>query len=588
VRRLPCLRKVRQARVGASSDAAYFEFVASFADNCYRFSKAPLELITLQMIDASAEQLTLKLLPHSDVPLQLSELFPDEQLHLGALGEALTADRARSFLMRMLKGEKESFLLSTPRHRVRFFKDRYVSQTAIVLSVEENTFYRWEDDRKKGTPYSVIWTTRQSQPSATGSITLDRRSTIRSNNAPAGFWEFWGSILDKEREALQALVAHPGWAYSQRRVGLNDGVEFKVGDDRDAILQNCGSTFLIQPGGRDRRGEKREHKIPIFEIQHSEAGDWIAAAPRKPVGLWEIPIEGIIFIDWTGAAAELKRRQESLDRLRSGDAALPGLAEMLPKGPTTSLPLVPFTKIIPTAYTYNAEQEHSIAKALVPASLTCILGPPGTGKTTVIAEIAGQLASEGKRVLISAQSNLAVDNALEKVTNVEQIFAVRIERPESVKLNPELLLDRASARYRDRLLAGSRHFEETMGRENEGSQNLPSEALLDEWIDQGTRYRQLQNAVTSSQEENRVRQDANVRAMSALNVAELRLNTLCTDGGLSITVAELFLRATRDLMNAGIAPAYAYDKRSQITFARNNGAELRRSSEYRRASLRSQ
>ena len=57
----------------------------------------------------------------------------------------------------------------------------------------------------------------------------------------------------------------------------------------------------------------------------------------------------------------------------------------------------------------------------------------GTGKTAVIAEIAAQIASKGGRVLVASQANLAVDNALERIADVEEIFAVRLGRPESVK-----------------------------------------------------------------------------------------------------------------------------------------------------------
>jgi hypothetical protein len=131
----------------------------------------------IQMVYASAEELSLKLLPHSDVPQQLSKLFPGASTPLEALGEALTADRERAYLTRTLKGEKESFLLSTPRHRVRFFKDRYDAHAVIVLSAEDNTLYRWEEDRKKGSPWHVIWTTRSSQVTAT---TLVKSPSFRS------------------------------------------------------------------------------------------------------------------------------------------------------------------------------------------------------------------------------------------------------------------------------------------------------------------------------------------------------------------------------------------------------------------------
>jgi predicted RNA-binding protein with TRAM domain/DNA polymerase III delta prime subunit len=44
-----------------------------------------------------------------------------------------------------------------------------------------------------------------------------------------------------------------------------------------------------------------------------------------------------------------------------------------------------------------------------------IHGPPGTGKTTVIAEIVRHLRNQGKNVLITSHTNVAVDNAMERL-----------------------------------------------------------------------------------------------------------------------------------------------------------------------------
>lgn len=57
-----------------------------------------------------------------------------------------------------------------------------------------------------------------------------------------------------------------------------------------------------------------------------------------------------------------------------------------------------------------------------------IQGPPGTGKTTVIAESIYQFALRGERVLIASQTNLAVDNALERLAKEPVIRAIRLNK----------------------------------------------------------------------------------------------------------------------------------------------------------------
>ncbi|MHB8718940.1 MAG: DEAD/DEAH box helicase family protein [Candidatus Dormibacteria bacterium] len=63
-----------------------------------------------------------------------------------------------------------------------------------------------------------------------------------------------------------------------------------------------------------------------------------------------------------------------------------------------------------------------------------IQGPPGTGKTTVIVEaIKRRLAANpDERILVTSHSNLAVDNALERLAGTAGMRAVRVARAERV------------------------------------------------------------------------------------------------------------------------------------------------------------
>jgi len=73
----------------------------------------------------------------------------------------------------------------------------------------------------------------------------------------------------------------------------------------------------------------------------------------------------------------------------------------------------------------NEEQEAAVRGALAAPDAYLIQGPPGTGKTTVIAEIINQATSEGQRVLLASQSNLAVDNALGRVKHNPRVRPIR-------------------------------------------------------------------------------------------------------------------------------------------------------------------
>ena len=88
----------------------------------------------------------------------------------------------------------------------------------------------------------------------------------------------------------------------------------------------------------------------------------------------------------------------------------------------------------------NDKQKSAVKKALGAKELCLIWGPPGTGKTEVIAEIALQEAIRGNKTLIASQANLAVDNALARLHDMkygkDAVWAFRVAK-ENYKLENE-------------------------------------------------------------------------------------------------------------------------------------------------------
>ena len=67
----------------------------------------------------------------------------------------------------------------------------------------------------------------------------------------------------------------------------------------------------------------------------------------------------------------------------------------------------------------NDSQRKAVLSALNCTDLALLQGPPGTGKTTVIAEMIWQMVrvNQEQKILLTSETNLAVDNALEKLLN---------------------------------------------------------------------------------------------------------------------------------------------------------------------------
>jgi len=71
------------------------------------------------------------------------------------------------------------------------------------------------------------------------------------------------------------------------------------------------------------------------------------------------------------------------------------------------------------ARSLNANQTLAVEKVLCSRDYTMILGMPGTGKTTVVAQLIRMLVEMGKTVLLSAYTHSAVDTILAKLEGAD-------------------------------------------------------------------------------------------------------------------------------------------------------------------------
>ncbi|MEF8772285.1 AAA domain-containing protein [Halodesulfurarchaeum sp.] len=81
----------------------------------------------------------------------------------------------------------------------------------------------------------------------------------------------------------------------------------------------------------------------------------------------------------------------------------------------------------------NPTQNRAVNRALQAQDLALIHGPPGTGKTYTIARLIRELVDQGERVLLSAFTNRAVDNALEALLDQEFSDVVRMGTKSGVR-----------------------------------------------------------------------------------------------------------------------------------------------------------
>ena len=151
---------------------------------------------------------------------------------------------------------------------------------------------------------------------------------------------------------------------------------------------------------------------------------------------------GVLWIDDIGSRAKMRNEQIALKTLFKEEAANKKLKTFLPDVVNASPSTFDADSLDSEFFTDNFEnlnvnQQKAVIGALNSDDLFLIQGPPGTGKTTVITEIIQYLINRGEKVLVSAQTHLAVDNVLQRLGSNEKVNAIRIGNESKFELGNE-------------------------------------------------------------------------------------------------------------------------------------------------------
>ncbi len=138
-----------------------------------------------------------------------------------------------------------------------------------------------------------------------------------------------------------------------------------------------------------------------------------------------IHTDGFLAPSAIGDIALIDRLKRNLNNFTMQGGYSPNLSTYLFDINKAQLPAKEFVIDSWHAKSLNEEQKRAVSVMCSVPDIALIQGPPGTGKTTVIAEAIYQLIKKGEKVLLSSQSNTAVDNALEKLAQIPGIRAVR-------------------------------------------------------------------------------------------------------------------------------------------------------------------
>ena len=153
-----------------------------------------------------------------------------------------------------------------------------------------------------------------------------------------------------------------------------------------------GVTYVIDPKTLLERTKHRSHSMHGDQVEFRIDKDEMASGVLK----MRASLAKLFFAD---GAEYLRRSVVDLAPPKFEEARLPTDAEI-----SASL---------------NIDQANALKKVLSAKDYALVLGMPGTGKTSTIAEIIKALVERGKSVLLTSYTHSAVDTILMKLLNAE-------------------------------------------------------------------------------------------------------------------------------------------------------------------------
>ncbi|KAA1260878.1 RecBCD enzyme subunit RecD [Rubripirellula obstinata] len=256
---------------------------------------------------------------------------------------------------------------------------------------------------------------------------------LENTNSVDAYYDTLGVWLDLEAEAERERLAQRRQIRNQTDVERTGEtlVAMSLADHQTGLAgrllldfvksgqqssTNSDSTSISLPMNRLKVGS------PVVVSDHNQPSDKGVAgvvSRRKPhsiqVATDQWPDGKLFRIDMSPDETTRRRQLAAMSWMRTATGRTKTLRDVL----MGTRPLR-FGEIEPVEFftRLNPPQQEAVQFALSAKDVAIIHGPPGTGKTTTLAELIYQAVQRGESVLACAASNTAVDNLLERLVRM--------------------------------------------------------------------------------------------------------------------------------------------------------------------------
>jgi len=242
----------------------------------------------------------------------------------------------------------------------------------------------------------------------------------------------WQTLPEKEKEFIEEKAFKATYLEREKSKSNNLNIRFKLTDE----FKDWGNVKSL----KNQRTVLCIDDADIGEILEFNPSDNFLIIKDTKLTLEEIPEKGELIQDVRQETSQFKKQVEACKQFTERDIVNPDIAGILATPEKTppfnhiDLDFENFENEIISDYLKNDDsQKEAVLEALHKKPVFLIQGPPGTGKTTVIVELVQQLINKNSncKILITSQSNLAVDNVLERLP--KEILFMRLASSQVVE-----------------------------------------------------------------------------------------------------------------------------------------------------------
>lgn len=249
------------------------------------------------------------------------------------------------------------------------------------------------------------------------------------NQTKQGLLKKWQTLPDQEREFIEENAFKA--KYIKREESKNNPANIRF-----TLTDEFRDWDKLKELKRNEVNLSIDDKI-IGKIQDYNPSDYFLVIKDAKITVDEIPEKGDLLQDVRMETSQFKKQVEACKKFENKDIVNPELCgilatpERIPEPSRIDIDYDGFIKqVINENLKTDQTQREAVLEALHYKPVYLIQGPPGTGKTTVIVELIQQIISQNSnaKILVTSQSNLAVDNVLERLP--ENILFMRLAADE--------------------------------------------------------------------------------------------------------------------------------------------------------------